>query len=181
MKKVLIILVFILVAWRTTLAQQDIYYTPNATLTLNGKLDGKVLKLQTRKLDVELSYETAHIIIRFPIYSLETEEDSLSKLIEKSLSEVIFEGNLGMDYINTKKHAPIKFITEGFLTVGNSKTLVKGTGELDHVGNATTYACILSLVMQLNLADLNAQIPLPGLEDSFRIIITQALLQHAEY
>jgi hypothetical protein len=82
-----------------TASAQNIYYTRDATLTLNGELGSEALKLQTRQLGVRLDYETAYIIIRFPVSSLESGIDSLNQLLANSKAEVVFDGKLSLEYI----------------------------------------------------------------------------------
>ena len=96
MKKILLTLTIVYGLWSLAAAQQDTYYTRNATLTLNGVLNGESLKLMTRELSVMLDYETAFVIIRFPISSLETEVDSLNTIIDKSRAEVVFDGTISI-------------------------------------------------------------------------------------
>ncbi len=177
MKKILLTLIVVTVFWSIGFAQADTYYTRNATLTLNSEWNGEPLQLITRELSVMLDYETAFIIIRFPVSSLETEADSLNTMLDRSKVEVVFDGKLGMEYINTQDHPPMKFETEGWLTIGDSKELVTGEGELHHIGNSTKYACMLGMTMQLNFEDLGLPLPLSGMDKRFEAIITQALLQ----
>ncbi len=165
------------VFWSVGFAQLDTYYTRNATLNLNAELNGESLKLRTHELSVMLDYETAYIIIRFPVRSLQTGVDSLDAMLKGSTTEVVFDGKLGIEYVNTEDHPPMKFTTEGWLAVGDSKTLITGGGELHHIGNTTTYACMLGLTMQLGFEELGLDLPMPGLENEFEVVITQALLQ----
>ncbi len=177
MKKIFLITAILMTACSMGFAQEDTYYTKGAILQLNGELDGKPLHLQTNELGVMLDYETAYIIVRFSIRSLQTEVDSLNKMFDKNKLEVVFDGKLGLEYVNTEDHPPIKFTTEGWLTVGDSKSLVRGEGELHHIGNTTTYACMLGMTMQLGFEELNIELPISGLRDEFEVVITQALLQ----
>ena len=176
MKKILILFSILSFTWSISVAQ-EIYFTRNATLTLNGELDGEALEIQTRELGVKLDYETAFLIIKFPLSSLETGVDSLNQMLKKSFLEVVFDGKLGLEYVNTEEHPPMNFTTEGWLIIGNSRTLVKGKGELHHIGKSTEYACMLGLTMNLNLTELNLTTPIAGLNENFEAIITQALLQ----
>ncbi|PHN01846.1 hypothetical protein [Flavilitoribacter nigricans] len=176
MKKILILLLLIAIGLQSGLSQ-DIYYTRNATLTLNGGLSGKALTLQTSELNVKLDYETAEIIIRFPVSSLTTDLDSLQTRIEKSNSEVVYEGKLGLEYVNTENHPPMQFTTEGWLNINEEKQLIEGTGELHHIGKSNQYACVMGLNMILNLDALNIYLPIEGLDSEFEVVITQALLQ----
>ena len=86
MKKILLTLIVVTAFWSIVFAQADTYYTRNATLTLNSEWNGEPLQLITRELSVMLDYETAFIIIRFPVSSLETEADSLNTMLDRSTS-----------------------------------------------------------------------------------------------
>jgi len=176
MKKALLILTISIIAWGAG-HSQDVYYTKSATLKLNGALDGKALQLDTRQLGVMLDYETTEMIIRFPLNSLKSGIDSLDRLIKSSALEAVFDGTLSLEYINTKNHPPLKFTTEGWLTVGNSKNLITGAGELHHLDDAGQIACMMGMTMHLNLKNLNLRNPVPGLKDDFEAVITQAVLK----
>ena len=156
---------------------QDVYYTRDASLLLNGALNGKALKIKTKELSVKLDYETSYMTVRFLVNSLETEIDTINNMLSESLTEVVFEGKLGLEYINTNDHPPLKFTTEGSLMIGNSESQIRGTGELHHIESSGGYACRLGLIMQLNLQELNIEPPLSGLDNRFEVFITQALLQ----
>jgi len=176
MKKITAILILTAFAFQLCFAQ-DIYYTRNATLFLNGALDGKTVQLQTTELSVKLDYETADIIIKFPFSSLVTEIDSLQEMIKNTTTEVVFDGKLGLEYINTETHPPMKFTLEGWLNIGKEETLVEGEGELHHIGKANQYACMLGLTLHLDLEALGVKLPLNGMKQEFEAVITQALLQ----
>lgn len=176
MKKILLSLTILIVAWSASRAQ-DVYYTKSATLKLNGELDGKALQLDTRQLGVMLDYETTEMIIRFPLNSLKSGVDSLDSFIKKSALEVVFDGTLSLEFINTENHPPMKFTSEGWLTVGNSKTLITGEGELHHIDDTGQIACMMGMTLRLNLKDLNLRNPLPGLKDDFEAVITQVVLK----
>ncbi|MFQ5447151.1 MAG: hypothetical protein ACE5FF_09460 [Saprospiraceae bacterium] len=176
MKNTMLWLFFTAATWTTALAQ-DIYYTRDATLTLNGESNGRALKLQTRQLGVRLDYETAYMIIRFPVSSLESGVDSVNQLLRKSTTEVVFDGKLSLEYIKTENHPPLKFTSEGWLTIGDSKTLITGKGELLHIDDASKIACMLGMTLHLDFQDLKLPPPLPGLESAFEAVIKQAVLR----
>lgn len=176
MKKIVIILILFSGFWNSSYSQ-DIYYTRDAALFLNGQLDGEAIKAKTKKLGITLNYETTLITIRFLVNSLETGIDSIDNMLSKNTAEVIFEGKLGLEYVNTSDHPPLKFNTEGSLIINDSKSLIRGMGELHHIETSEQYACRLGLIMQLNLKELNIEPPISGLNDRFEVIITQALLQ----
>jgi hypothetical protein len=52
-----------------------------------------------------------------------------------------------------------------------------GKGELIHIDDASTIACMPGMTMHLNFDDLKLPIPLPGLEGSFEAVVKQAVLK----
>ena len=176
MKNILFIVTLILVSVPSSYAQ-NVYYTKSATLKLNGELDGKAFSLDSRQLGVMLDYETTEMIIRFPLNSLKSGVDSLDRLLKSSALEAVFDGTLSLEYINTENHPPLKFTSEGWLTVGNSKTLIIGEGELHHLDDAGQIACMMGMTLHLNLKDLNLQNPVSGMKNDFEAVITQAVLK----
>ncbi|MEZ4940654.1 MAG: hypothetical protein R3D58_07290 [Saprospiraceae bacterium] len=181
MKHIISTLFLITYVWCNGLAQST-YQTRNAVLTLNGALGENALHLQTRELSVRLDYETAYLIIQFPLRTLQIVQsapavDSLIKLLERSATQITFDGKLGLEYINTEDHPPMQFKTEGLLTVGTAKAVIQGSGELHHTSNTSDLACILGMTMHLSFKELGIGTPFPGLADSFEVVITQALLK----
>ncbi|MCB0534184.1 MAG: hypothetical protein KDD14_18420 [Saprospiraceae bacterium] len=181
MKQIIGTLVLIGLVCCSSLAQNT-YQTRNAVLTLNGALGEQALNLQTRELSVRLDYETAYLIIQFPLRSLQsvqpgTVADSVLTMLDRSATQVVFDGKLGLEFINTEDHPPMHFKTEGLLTIGTTKTVVQGKGELHHLSNTSDFACALGMTMQLSFQNLGIHIPLTGLADNFEVVITQALLQ----
>lgn len=177
MKNIFLIIFFTVLTGNLIYTQSDVYSTKSATMHINGGLNGEALHLSTQELRAVIDYETANIRIKFSVSSLHSEVDSLNKMISNIDLDVVFEGNLGLEYVNTENHPPMKLKTEGWLTIGDSKTLVRGEGELHHIGNAGQIACILGMTMELSFDQLGIQLPIPGLEEEFEIVITQALLQ----
>lgn len=176
MKNTILILAFSFISGSISIAQ-DVYYTKQATLQLVGELDGQLLALQTTQLGIKLDYETASVIVRFQLSSLKTDIDSINEMLKKSKLEVVFDGKLGLEYINTENHPPQNFEAEGKLTIGGLEAIIHGDGELLHIGRATDYACMLKMTIPLNFKDLSISGLLPGLNDKFEAVITQALLQ----
>lgn len=172
-------LIFIILSltFGTQIPAQDIYYTKDAMLILNGELAQKPLKARTKKLNIKLDYETTFITIRFFLNSLETGIDSIDNELKKISTEIVFEGNFNLKSINTRDHPPIKFITDGTLSINGGTSSLRGTGELYHIENSQVYACRLGLILPINLSELNIKTPFYGLNDNFEAVITQALLQ----
>ena len=88
----------------------------------------------------------------------------------------IFDGKLGMDYVATENHPPLKFNFEGMLMTDDCQNIVRGEGELNYIGHSSGYSSVLGLCMMLNLNDLGIQTPWPALNNDFEAIVTQALL-----
>ncbi len=157
-------------------AQGDIYYTPTATLQVNGKYEDQLLVGTSEQLKVSLDYETTEIAIQFDINNLTLNIDTLNDLLKTKHAEAIFTGELSLDYISTENHPPLEFTVYGWLNVNNTKIKVNGKGELNHISESGNYTCMLGITMPLQLSDLNIEVP-PGMYDEVEVIISQALLE----
>jgi hypothetical protein len=177
MKRMILSLIFLLGMLNAGFAQEDVYYTRNATLRINGAFDGEAIFAETKEVSVKLDYETTEMILRFPLYSLTATKDTLNRFLKNKLFDIIFIGELGLDYINTESHPPQAFAVEGWLIIETSKIKIVGKGELHHVNDSGEYACMLGLNMPLNLKDLKINLPWPGLADDIEVVVTQALLR----
>lgn len=156
---------------------QDVYYTRNATITINTAIGGKIISFKSDELSARLDYETAEIIMRMPLKSLRSGVDSLDEKMMRTNGEAVFDGKLGLEYINTENHPPMHFDLEGWLILDLEKHLISGKGQLHHNANSSEYACMLGLEMILNFEDLNIHIPFKNLDSDFEVVVTQALLQ----
>lgn len=171
------ILLFVSSLSSSAFSQEDMYYSRQGNLTIVGAINGEPLRLETNALNVSIDYESAVIFIRFNVNTLQSGRDSVQLLIDDSDAEVIFDGKLGIEHVNTDSHPPLSFATRGWLTIGDIKSQVTGTGELYHIGSSIEDTCLLSMTMALSLSDLNLQLPLNGLNDSFEAVMTQTLLR----
>lgn len=176
MKNFILFSVFSLVFVSFGTAQDDVYYTRNATLQVNGKFQNQQLFGQTQKLAVRLDYETTETIIKLRLNTLEFNIDTINTILKFENKEITFIGELSLEYINTKGHPPLDFLVEGWLTIGNSKSPIKGEGELIHMNDSGSYACMLGMTVNLNLNELNIDIP-SELNEEVEVVITQALLE----
>ena len=177
MKQILIILASLFFAYTMAFAQDDIYFTWNAKLQLNGAFEGEAIYLETQDVSIKLDYETTEMIIRFPLSSLKSNIDTVNQVLKNKLSDVVFDGELSLDYINTESHPPQSFTVAGWLILGNSKTKIEGKGEIHHISDAGEFACMLGMIVHLNLKELKVNHPWAGLENEFEAIITQAILK----
>lgn len=177
MKQILIILASLFFAYTMAFAQDDIYFTWNAKLQLNGAFEGEAIYLETQDVSIKLDYETTEMIIRFPLSSLKSNIDTVNQVLKNKLSDVVFDGELSLEYINTESHPPQSFTVEGWLILGTSKFRIKGKGEIHHINDTGEFACMLGMTVHLNLKELKVDYPWPGLENEFEAIITQAILK----
>lgn len=122
-----------------------------------------------------MDYETTEIIIRFKLGTLETTIDTLNQMLRNNTDEIVFKGKLDLEFINTK-NIPFKFWLSGVVRNVKSKKLIEGKGELHHIGDSDQIACMLGLVLNLNLKELDLELPINFKED-FEVIVTNAILQ----
>ena len=175
MKNLNIVLILITIFTGIASAQNDVYYTRDATLKISGEFKGERVSGMTPSLGVKLDYETTKITIRFHLNTLEFNVDTLNTLVQSNLSEVVFDGALSLEYINTEGHPPLDFMLEGIVTSTDLETSIEGSGTLYHTDTSENFACLLSIKMNPKLDDFN--IDVPGLENEIELVITQALLQ----
>ena len=177
MKKIMLLLALCLVFDTVGIGQDDIYYTQQAKLHVNGKFKDQSLLGETRALTVRLDYETTEIILRFNLNSLEFNNDTINSILRKTNKEIVFNGEFSLEYINTEGHPPLDFEVEGWLDINNVKTKLVGKGQLYHVSDSGRLACLLSMTAVLNLKDLGIEMPAEIYEE-VELVITQALLEN---
>ena len=176
MKK-LILLLILSITLSNLFAQNNVYYTRDAILKVNGEFDEQLMIGQTRTLNIRLDYETTEIIVRFQPSSLKFNIDTLNNIIETENAEVVFKGELSLDHININYQTPLEFIVQGYLELGQKKIRINnGKGELYPINDSEKYACMLGMTFLLNLNDLDLNIP-TGLFEEVEVVITQALLK----
>ena len=176
MKNLLLSSIILLFCTSVIYSQDEIYFTQHATLLVNGSYEEQPIKLQTNNLSIKLDYETTEIIIRFKLGTLETTIDTLNQMLRNNTDEIVFKGKLDLEFINTKKHPPLNFGFQRWLEMSNQKKLIEGKGELHHIGDSDQIACMLGLVLNLNLKELDLELPINFKED-FEVIVTNAILQ----
>jgi hypothetical protein len=156
--------------------QAEIYSTINGQIKISTIINGKVITATSNKLIISLDYNTALFKMKLDKSSLKTGIDSLNTLFSQYKGEFIeTKGKMGVDYIETKSH-PIQNFKVG-LTLENpyKTTEIMGNGSLTHLGGI--YSCMLNLNFQLNLEDLNIQLPFKGANNKINIQILQTILK----
>ena len=175
MKKINLIIVFIISIFGSVIAQDHLYYTRNASLNIHGEFQGESLHGTTRQLGITLDYETTEIILKLNLNNLVFDVDSLNKMIQTNQQEIEFKGTLSLEHINTDDHPPLKFTMEGWVEIGDEKNEIEGKGELHHIDQSENFACMLGMTISLNLDDFGIEIP--NLENEIEVVIKQALLK----
>ena len=167
---------FLLISSGALYAQQPMqeYRTMHGKMIITGKVGDTTLMMQSNRLIISLNYETAELIIRINKNTVSPEyKSTLSENSANNNTEVLFKGKLGIDYIITQSHPPLDFKVEGYIVNSNEKTMITGTGHLEHIF-AGEYACILDLDFQVSPELLG--INWPG-EEKVTIQIIQTILK----
>jgi len=154
---------------------QEEYKTSAGTLIITVFLDGKPVKITSRKLLILLDYETGKVVMKQEISALTSDNDTIqSKLKSKTNEFIRFEGKLGLDYINTRGHPPLDFQIEGIMYPENNH--VMGSGHLVHRAEGTSSTCLLSMVFQLEVDEVFPGSQLAGLDNEIYVQVEQSLL-----
>jgi len=157
-------------------SQTEVYSTINGKVKISTFLDGKIVTAKSSKLIISLDYNTALFKIRLDKSSLKTNVDSLNTFFSKLKGEFIeLKGKMGIDFIETKSHPMRNFKVGMTLENPYNTTEIMGNGSLTHLGGI--YSCVLSLNFQLNLDDLNIQLPFKDINNKISIQILQTILK----
>lgn len=168
---------FVAVSHKVEAQNQDYYYTVDGAIIMNGVYKDSAIIAKSKKVTVLLDYETAEFRLYFDIATVQTGIDSLDKLLaQQERNFVEFEGNLGIEYVQTQSHGPQDFEVEGYLDCDYQCGLIQGKGRLEHIFG-DTYSCILTLSFLLNKNELPFPIPLVGLHDEFEVDVVQTILK----
>lgn len=158
---------------------QDIYRTVNGQMLITTISNDSVLKISTKELVIQLSYETAKFTMKMDKSNFITGIDSLDKKLAQLKYEIIeYKGKLDIERINTKGHPPLDFGVEGVLSTNNN--IIKGTGRLEHISSRGTFSCLLTLKFIVNKNALGLNLEGLDIEDEVQIEIVQSVLNKSE-
>ncbi len=167
----------VLICQNAEAQSQDDYYTIDGTILLTGLYNDTGIIAKSNKVTILLDYETAEFSLYFDISTIRTGIDSLDKLLARQVGNFIeFEGNLGVEYVNTQDNGTQDFNIEGYLDCDFQCGLIHGKGRLESTFG-DFYSYILTLSFQLNKNQLPFVIPLQGLHDEFRVDVVQTLIK----
>jgi len=162
----------------TNVNAQGTYSTTKGSIQITTVLNGEPLIAKSNSLSVILNYETAQFELRLDKSTLRTGIDTLDERLESLQGTfLIYEGRLGIDYVQTKSHPPLDFIVEGYLTCSPHYEHLTGQGRLEHIFDGV-YSCILNMNFHLNLEELMIDIGLPNLSDELHMEIVQTVLKN---
>ena len=134
-------------------AQQESYRTNNGLLKATTTFNEQALILTSNQLIITLDYNTGKFIMKQEISSLESSNDSIQQLLRIQTNKFItIIGKLDIDYVITLQHSPMDFKFEGTVIPGNKQII--GSGNLVHMVEGTSAACLLSLSFTLKQKDL---------------------------
>lgn len=171
------IILVVLLIFGSNVKAQEVYGTINGTIHITGVWNDSALIAVSNQLVVLLNYETAQFELRLDKSTLRTGIDSLDKKLKKLERDIlVYEGKLGIEYVQTQSHPPQDFEVEGYLTCAPHNENIIGKGHLEHIFG-DVYSCILNMTFHLNLKETNLNIDLPGLVDEVHVEIIQTVLK----
>jgi len=144
------ILIFLLLTSQIILSQSETYHTKNGNIQISTIINGKVVSAYSHKLIIQLDYSNALIKLYLDKSTLETDNDSLRKVIN-SVGSLPIEANgkLGVSFIETKMHPQQNFNVYLGFTKGLVSQHFQGQGTLTHLEGRL--ACLLKMNFQLEL------------------------------
>lgn len=175
MRSVLVFILFALCGLSGAFAQ-NIYQSLEGHILISGEYGGKTILAQSHELNLFLDYTTKEFKGRLDLGTLDTGIDSLNaKLAAIKPAQVLFSGVVPDDDFITWEHLELEF---------NIPITVQRIGEtlnpsldikLNHYKDSSTYACLLSGSMSLDLSAFENR--LSGLGDTVEVKFTQVLMR----
>tara|TARA_R110002072_G_scaffold171058_2_gene324789 strand:- start:553 stop:1164 length:612 start_codon:yes stop_codon:yes gene_type:complete len=175
-QKMVALLIVALCGTNAVVAQPDHYYTVAGTIMIQGGLNGTPVQAKSNKVTVLIDYNTGEFQLYFDAATLHTGMPIIDTLLAKQRGNLIqYEGNFGLDHVQTESHPPLDFIVEGYINCKYHNDFIQGKGRLEHLYDGT-YSCYLNLSFDLTLDQLPFNINIEGLDENIRIEIIQMVL-----
>lgn len=157
---------------------QGTFSTTNGTIQIATLLNGESLIAKSNFLVVVINYESAHFEIRLDKSTLRTGVDSLDEKLKDLRGELlIFQGKLGVEFVQTQSHPPQDFEVAGYLTCAPHYDYIVGRGHLEHIFDGV-YSCILNMSFDIDLREMMIDIGLAGLSNEIHVEIVQTVLKN---
>ncbi|MBD80961.1 MAG: hypothetical protein CL840_18735 [Crocinitomicaceae bacterium] len=174
------IMLVMLLPFASNVKAQEVYSSTIGTVHITGVWNDSIITAISNELIVLLNYETARFEMRLDKSTLRTGIDSLDKELKELEGNIlVYEGKLGIEYVQTQSHPPQDFEVEGYLTCAPHNENIIGKGRLKHIFE-DVYSCILNMTFHLNLKEINLDIDLFGLDDEIRVEIIQTVLKRKD-
>lgn len=170
--------VVLIVLWSTgaVLAQPDYYHTIAGTIMIQGSFNEKAVTAKSNRVTALIDYNTGEFQLYFDAATLHTGILAFDTLLARERGNVIqYEGNFGIDHVQTESHPPMDFIVEGYINCSYHNDYIQGKGTLKHLYD-DYYSCYLNLSFDLTLDQLPFNIAMDGLDENIRIEIVQMVL-----
>lgn len=157
---------------------QDTYSSTRGVAVIEGTWNGNPVKTEGLKVEAQLNYETAQIILELLSPVIHTGMKALDLQLDTvNLQNIRFEGKLNIDVVQTQNHPLQTFEVEGQLKGPGWNFPVHGEGILEHT-YYDTYACMLSLNFHVNVSDWDLPYELSGLGSEIYIRLMNAVLKN---
>lgn len=175
MRQLFIVILTITAGWLNTSAQ-TIYQTLEGHVIIKGKYQGKGVLAESHKLNLFLNYTTKKFTGKLDLNTLSTGSDTLIQQFTKNEQEwVFFEGVIPNEDFIIWEHPKLSYVIPLEIQANGTSLTVPMDVELEHYRGVLNYACLLSGIMDVDLAAFNKNAD--ALSDSVRIQLTQVLLK----
>ena len=175
-KKIWALLLVVLCGTNAAVAQPDHYYTVDGTIMIQGALNDRPVQAMSKKVTVLIDYNTGEFQLYFDASTLRTGLPIMDTLLLRERGNIIqYEGNFGLDHVQTESHPPLDFLVEGYINCSFHNDFIQGKGTMKHLYDGT-YSCYPNLSFDLTLDQLPFNINIEGLDENIRIEIVQMLL-----
>lgn len=154
-----------------------VYRTKKGRITISTVYEDSAVIAKSDELIVLLDHENAEFTMTLDKSTLKTGHKVLDAFIESGdVEKLRFQGELGLDYIETDQHKPRDFDVEGTLNIFPEQHIIEGEGELVHIFGGQN-ACVLTMTIRMDPEELGVAKNLPGLGGGLHIEIAQTVLK----
>lgn len=134
--------------------------TGDLSATVNSQKE--IIEFGTKQVISVIDNETGEITVRIKPDEISSTVDSIHDKLKASLyPEILFEGNLNVDYLNIKGHVDQVMEIDGNLTIGDVTEYVQMQGILKHWPSGPDIQCMLYIHFDLELQQFGLDKLLP--------------------
>lgn len=181
MKIKVYLLPFLFVFCANVVAQEvnKVYRTREGNLNATVYSDSGTVNFSSGKVISVIENQRAEITIRIKVSDLHADVDSMEKKLNNSFfNDIVFRGNLNIDFVNLEDHFDQTMQIDGELTIGEISQHIEFAGVLKYWPTGPDVQKMLYIHYDLDLKEFELQHYFPGSPEIACIEILQPVLMN---